>query len=173
MTRVIHFQTPEKFEFDPLLDWPDADQSVGSITVETQIMVLLPHRGTTWSPKDDPFTHFMREAYRVLVGGGTLEIKAPWPGGHTGMGHPCQQRIYTEATWYAFGCPEEKHTAKGVIEKGKYDNEITLQKMSPKDYKWGFWHGIDFGVRFQVMSCVHDEEQWTVFYRKFTEEELV
>jgi hypothetical protein len=173
MTRVIALNNPGDIGFDLFGTWPHEDQSVGSVAIENLVMAALPF-GNLFTEEGDPFVRMMSEIQRVLVVGGTLEIKAPWAGGYLGMGHPFMQRIYTETTWYAFGCPDDTSDAKTVVdeETGGVHSEIFEKPMKPKDYKWGAWLGVDLGIRFNVMHCAHDENEWSVFYRKLSEKEL-
>ena len=174
MTRVITLMSPDSIGFDLFGAWPYEDQSVASVSVESIIMATLPH-GNVWEEGNvDPLVHLFKEAERVLVDNGTLEIKAPFLGGHVGIGHPLQTRVYSEMTWAVFGCPEQRTSTKTVVneETGEAESRDEAVDLDPKDFGWGAWLGVDFGVRFQIMHHEHDDTNWTVFYRKIPRSDL-
>lgn len=173
MTRIITLQNPKSIGFDLFDRWPHEDQTVGTVAIENIVMATLPW-GNIYEEKTDPLVHVMQEAHRVLAENGTLEVNAPHPHEFLGMGHPLQTRIYTEATWYAFGCPEMRASPETTVnqETGEVDNEISAVPLDPREYKWGSWLGVEMGTRFQVMSIEREHGVWTVFYRKIPAKEL-
>lgn len=172
MTRVLNFVDPFDLEFDILERWPLEDKSCSSVSFDAPVMVALPFANLL-KGEEDPFVHVMQEADRVLIPEGTLEIKAPYHLAPHGIGHPFQQRIYSEATWYAFGCNEEQSVATSGEEDDKIVVGNKMQPLDPNKHKWEWWHRIGFPVRMRIMSVQHDEGYWFVFYRKFREDEYV
>jgi hypothetical protein len=172
MTRILTLDNPGTLPFQILDPWPLEDQTVASVSIGVGITVLLPH-GNLLRNEVDPLTHLISESNRVLEPGGTLQVKAPYYLSPHGIGNPFQQRIYSEATWYAYGCPET--TPNTVTVKDEETGEVTCKEKSvpinPNDHSWLWWNGTDFGVRMRVLSVSNDDAHWTVFYRKFNEGE--
>jgi len=172
MTRVLNLADPFALPFPILGRWPQDDNSVDSICIDTAVMVAMPFSNVL-AGEEDPLTHTMSEANRVMVPGGTLEIRAPYHLCPHGIGHPFQQRIYNEPVWYAYGCPTD--VPHSVTTKNEETGEVVSkekdQDVDPNVHPWNWWHRIAFGVKMWVISIQHDSSEWTVFYQKFLDGE--
>jgi len=172
MSRIINISDPFNLEF-PILDrWPFEDGEIGSVSVEARVMLVMPH-ANMFNGEADPLTHVVTEANRVLREGGTLELKAPYHLHNSGLGHPMQQRIYNQACFYAYGCPENaEHPISKQLDTGGIALGVTEKPIDPNTHPWNWWHGVDFGVKMRVISLQHDEHYWIVFYQKFRQDEI-
>lgn len=84
------FKADQYFDFE--LSWPIKD----AIVSEIMAYHIVEHI------KD--LRHFIREAHRVLIKGGTFHIKAPWWSGHWAVGDPTHVRLINDMTFNPWSC---------------------------------------------------------------------
>jgi len=85
-----HFNADQYFDLE--LAWPIKSESVEEIVAYHIVEHIHDLR------------HFMREAYRVLIIGGTFHIKAPWWSGHWAVGDPTHVRLINDMTFNPWSC---------------------------------------------------------------------
>lgn len=84
------FKADQYFDFEQ--SWPLKDSTFSEIIAYHIVEHILDLR------------HFMREAHRVLIQGGTIHIKAPWWSGHWAVGDPTHVRLINDMTFNPWCC---------------------------------------------------------------------